>query len=83
MVSFRCLQTEQEDVTAACSKVGLSADDFEINVEENFPVEGVGHLSRIAHVPRKSNKVGKEYYAGSGSTWPMQFELDLLASFYK
>lgn len=75
-------ESEKEDFVSSCAKRKLSASDFLVSVEEQYPTEGIGHIRRMVHVRRGKATEGKSYPAGSGSAWNFAFESDLLAGAY-
>jgi hypothetical protein len=73
---------EVQDFGSACAKRGMVGADFEVCADEAYPVNGIGHIRRIAFVKRKGRPEGKEYPAGSGTSWTAAFEVDLLAGVF-
>jgi hypothetical protein len=75
-------EDEQEDFSNTCAKLKLKTEEFRVYVEEHFPIKGIGHIKRIAHIQRIVNKKGKKYPAGTGTSWTASFEDDLLMGIF-
>jgi len=72
--------SEMEDFEAAIIKAGFEAGDFNPVAQADDPtaIEQYVRTGTVT-VYRKSTDIAKEYRAGSGSTWPQDFEADLIA----
>jgi hypothetical protein len=71
-------KSEQEDFASACAKRKLSQADFLVALDDAYPISGIGHIRRVVNVARHGRGEGRPYPAGSGTSWLMAFEQDLL-----
>lgn len=75
-------ESEQEDFISSCKKKKLSREDFDLSLEEEYPTNGIGAISRKATVIRLLNGKSNRYPAGNGEAWIVAFEDDLKAGLF-
>ncbi len=75
--------SEKEDFSAACLKLGLHHEAFEVRMKEEYQSVGVAPILREAAVVRLSNGKSKRYPAGNGQAWIVAFEDDLFSLYFE
>jgi len=72
-------QDERQKFEDVCGKHGFKAGDFQVECEEIYPEGGSGPIDRTVKVTRR---ITKDYIAGPGTSWTMEFEIDLSKSYF-
>ena len=76
--------TELEDYNRAIEKTGYTPGDFEISEEVDPLTAGlISDVIGTATVTYKTSGAKRTYPVGHGTTWPVDFEIELRAGAFK